>query len=77
VKWKNIESQNAYALYRRGHSKDMNKNTSLSRRSKSRGRPISIGKFIDVCWRCGKEGITRNIIDPKLFRKGRALMILL
>jgi hypothetical protein len=25
-------------------------------RSKSRGRSKSLGKFVKVCWRCGKEG---------------------
>ena len=37
-------------------SSNINKNKSLSGRSKSRGRSKSPGKPIEVCWKCRKEG---------------------
>jgi hypothetical protein len=53
---KNMEGQSTYALFARGHSQDINRSKSSSGISKSKGRSKSPGKFVNVCWRCGKEG---------------------
>ena len=42
-------------LYEEGQKKKK-KNKVSSGRSKSRGRSKSPGKFVKVCWKCGKEG---------------------
>jgi len=52
----NMEGLNGDALSVRGRSQNRNKNKVSSGRSKSRGRSKSPGKFVKVCWKCGKEG---------------------
>ena len=53
---RNMEGQNGDALSVRGRSQNRNKNKVSSGRYKSRGRSKSPGKFVKVCWKCGKEG---------------------
>ena len=51
-----MEGHRTYALFARGRSQDRNRSKSSSGRSKSKGRFESPKKFVNVCWRCGKEG---------------------
>jgi hypothetical protein len=55
MRWKNMEGQSIYALFARGRSQERNRYRSSSGRSKSKGRYKSPQKFVNVCWRCGKE----------------------
>jgi hypothetical protein len=52
---KNMEGHNTYALFARGRSQERNRSNFSSGISKSKGRSKSPGKFVRVCWRCGKE----------------------
>jgi hypothetical protein len=54
MRWKNMEIQSTNALFARGHSQERNITDSSSGRSKSKGRSKSPGKFVKICWRCGK-----------------------
>jgi hypothetical protein len=56
MRWKNMEGQSTDALFARGCSQERNRSKSSSGRSKSKGRSKSLGKFVKVCWTCGKEG---------------------
>jgi hypothetical protein len=56
MRWKNMEGQSTDTLFVRGHSLERNRSKFSSGRSKSKGRSKSPGKFVKVCWRCGKEG---------------------
>jgi hypothetical protein len=56
MRLKNMEGQSTDTLFARGHSQERNRSTFSSGRSKSKGRYKSLGKFVKVCWRCGKEG---------------------
>lgn len=53
---KNMESQNIDSLSTIIFSQNINKNNPSTGGFKSRGRSECLGKFINVCWRCGKEG---------------------
>eukprot|EP00253_Pinus_taeda_P030009 PITA_30009 len=61
---KNMESQNGDTLFVRGWSQNKNKNNSLT------GRYKSPGKFVKVCWKCGKEGHYKNDYRYKTREKG-------
>jgi hypothetical protein len=50
MRWKNMEGQSTNALFARGCSQERDRSKSSSGRSKLPG------KFVNVCWRCGKEG---------------------
>jgi hypothetical protein len=52
----NMEGQSIDGLFARGQSQETNRSNFSSGRSKSKGRSKSPGKFVRVCWRCGKEG---------------------
>jgi hypothetical protein len=52
----NMEGKRTYTLFARGCSQERNRSKFSSGRSKSKGRSKSPGKFVKVCWRCGKEG---------------------
>jgi hypothetical protein len=67
-----MEGHSTDTLFARGCSQERNRSNFSSGRSKSKGRSKSPGKFVRVCWRCGKEGTTRSSVDPKL-RKRRDL----
>jgi hypothetical protein len=56
MRHKNMEGHSTNALFSRGRSQEINRSKSSSGRSKSKGRYKSPGKFVKVCWRCGKEG---------------------
>jgi hypothetical protein len=56
MRHKNMEGQRTYALFTRGHSQEINRSTSSSGRSKSKGLSKYPEKFVKVCWTCGKEG---------------------
>jgi hypothetical protein len=56
MRQKNMEGHNTNALFARGSSQERNISNFSSGRSKSKGRSKSPGKFVRVCWRCGKEG---------------------
>jgi hypothetical protein len=51
---KNMEGKRTNALFARGHSQEKNRSNSSSGRSRYKGRYKSPGKFVKVCWRCGK-----------------------
>jgi hypothetical protein len=53
---KNIEGKSTDGLFVRGCSQDRNRSKSSSGRYKSKGRSKSPEIFVNVCWRCGKEG---------------------
>ena len=75
---KNMESQNGDALSVGGRSQNRNKNNSSSGRSKSRGRSKSPGKLLKVvCWKVERKGTTKGIVNLKLLKKERDLMMLL
>jgi hypothetical protein len=50
-----MEGHSTYALLARGPSQERNRSKSSSGRSKSKCRYKSPGKFVKVCWRCGKQ----------------------
>jgi hypothetical protein len=54
MRHKNMEGHRTYALFARGRSQEINISKSSSGRSKSKGISKSLGKFVKVCWRCGK-----------------------
>jgi hypothetical protein len=56
MRQKNMEGHNTDALFARGRSQERNRSKFSSGRSKSKGRSKSPRKFVNVCWRCGKEG---------------------
>jgi len=68
---KNMEGENGDALSVRGQSENINKNNSLSGRSKSIGRSKSPRKPIKVCWKCGKEGQFKRDCKSKSPEKGK------
>jgi hypothetical protein len=70
MRGKNMEIQSTYALFVRGHSQERNKNNSSSGRSKYRGRYKSLGKFVKVCWRCGKQGHYKKQCRSKSVERG-------
>jgi hypothetical protein len=72
IRRKNIENQSTYVLFVRGCSQERNKNKSSSGRSKYRGRSKSSGKFVKVCWRCGKEGHCKKQCSSKSVERGNA-----
>jgi hypothetical protein len=51
---KNMEGQSTDTLFARGRSQERNRSKFSSGRSKSKSRFKSPGKFVKVCWRCGK-----------------------
>jgi hypothetical protein len=55
-----MEGHSTDALFARGRSQERNRSNFSSGRSKSKGRSKSPGKFVRVCWRCGKEGHYEN-----------------
>eukprot|EP00253_Pinus_taeda_P010543 PITA_10543 len=72
MRWKNMESQNGYALYVRGRSQNRNTNKSSSGISKSRGRSKSPGEPVKVvCWKCRREGNYKNNCKSKAPDKGK------
>jgi hypothetical protein len=56
MRLKNIEGQSTYTLFTRGFSHERNRSKLSSERSKSKGRSKSPRNFVNVCWRCGKQG---------------------
>jgi hypothetical protein len=71
MRQKNMEGQSTYALFVRGCSQERNKNKSSSGRSKSIGRSKSPGKFVKVCWRCGKEWHYKKHYRSKSVERGK------
>jgi hypothetical protein len=49
-----MEGQSTDTLFARGRSEERNICNFSSRRSKSKAISKSPGKFVKVCWRCGK-----------------------
>jgi hypothetical protein len=66
---KNMEGHSTDALFARGRSQERNKSNFSSGRSKSKGRSKSPGKFVRVCWRCGKEGHYKKQCRSKVEKK--------
>jgi hypothetical protein len=66
MKQNNMEGQSIDALFARGRSQERNKSNFLSGISKSKGRSKSPGKFVRVCWRCGKEGHYKKQCSSKV-----------
>jgi hypothetical protein len=69
MRWKNMEGQSTYTLFARGCSQERNRSKFSSGRSKSKGRSKSLGKFVKVCWRCGKEGHYKKQCRSKVEKK--------
>jgi hypothetical protein len=53
--WKNMEGQSIDTLFARGNSQERNRYKFSSGISKSKVRSKYLGKFVNLCWRCGKE----------------------
>jgi len=53
-----MERQNGDSLSIQGWSENINKNKSVSGRS--RGRSKSLRKHVKVCWKCENEGNYKN-----------------
>jgi hypothetical protein len=66
---KNMEGQSTDALFARGRSQERNRSNFSSGRSKSKSRSKSPGKFVRVCWRCGKQGHYKKQCRPKVEKK--------
>jgi hypothetical protein len=69
MRWKNMEGQSTHALFARGFSQERNRSKLSSGRSKSKGISKSPGKFVKVCWRCGKEGHYKKQCRSKVEKK--------
>jgi hypothetical protein len=65
----NMEGHSTDALFARGRSQERNRYNFSSGRSKSKGRSKSPGKFVRVCWRCGKEGHYKKQCRSKVEKK--------
>jgi hypothetical protein len=55
MRQKNMERQSTDALFVRVLPQETNRPNSSCGRSKSRGRSKTLGKFVNVCWRFGKQ----------------------
>jgi hypothetical protein len=66
---KNMEVHSTNALFSRGRSQERNRSNLSSGISKPNGRSKSIGKFVRVCWRCGKERHYKNQCRSKVAKK--------
>jgi hypothetical protein len=64
-----MEGQRTNALFARGRCHERNRSKFSSGRSKSKGRSKSPGKFVKVCWRCGKEGHYKKLCRSKVEKK--------
>jgi hypothetical protein len=62
---KKMEIQSIDALFSRGPSQEINGSKS------SNGRSKSLGKFVKVCWRCGKEGNYKKQCASKSIERGK------
>jgi hypothetical protein len=69
MRWNNMEVQSTNTLYARGHSQERNRSKFSSGRSKSKGRYKSPENFVNVCWRCGKEGHYKKQCRSKVEKK--------
>jgi hypothetical protein len=69
MRQKNMEGQSTDTLFARGRSQKRNRSNFSSGRSKSKGRSKSLGKFVRVCWRCGKEGHNKKQCRSKVEKK--------
>jgi hypothetical protein len=69
MRQKNMEGQSIDTLFTRGRSKERNRYNLSSGRSKSKGRSKSHGKFVRVCWRCGKKGHYKKQCRSKVDKK--------
>jgi hypothetical protein len=69
MRWKNMEGQSTDALFARGRSQERNRSNFSSGRYNSKGRSKSPGKFVRVCWRCGKEGHYKKQCRYKVEKK--------
>jgi hypothetical protein len=65
----NMEGQSTNALFARQNSQERNKYNFSSGRSKSKVRSKSSGKFVKVCWRCGKQGHYKKKCRSKVEKK--------
>jgi hypothetical protein len=69
MRQKNMEGQSIDTLFARGRSQERNRSNFSSGRSKPKGRSKSLGKFVRVCWRCGKEGHYKKQCRSKVEKK--------
>jgi hypothetical protein len=69
MRWKNMEGQSTNTLFSRVRSQERNRSKFSSGISKSKGRSKSSGKFVKVCWRCGKEGHYNKQCRSKVEKK--------
>jgi hypothetical protein len=76
MRQKNMEGKSIETLFARGRSQERNRSKYSSGRSNSKGRYKSLGRFVKVCWRCGKQGHYKKQCRSKL-RKRRDLNNLL
>ena len=66
-----MEGHRTDTLFARGRSQERNKSNFSSGISKSKGRYKSPGKFVKVCWRCGKKGYYKNKCRSKSVERGK------
>jgi hypothetical protein len=69
MRQKNMEGQRKNAIFARGCCQERNRSKSSSGRSKSKDRSTSPRKFVNVCWRCGKEGHYKKQCRSKIEKK--------
>jgi hypothetical protein len=64
-----MEGHNTDKIFARGCSQERNTSNFSSGRSMSKFRSKSLGKFVRVCWRCGKEGHYKKQCRSKVEKK--------
>jgi hypothetical protein len=69
MRQKNMEGKRTDTLFARGRSQERNRSNFSSGRSKSKGRSKSLGNFVKVCWRCGKEWHYKKQCRSKVEKK--------
>jgi hypothetical protein len=69
MKQNNMEEHSTDRLFARGRSQERNRSNFSSGRPKSKGRSKSPGRFVRVCWRCGKEGHYKKQCRSKVEKK--------
>ena len=68
---KKMEGRIRYALFARVHSQERNRSKPSSGRSKSKESSQSPIKFVNICWRCGKEGHYKKQGRSKIVERGK------
>jgi hypothetical protein len=69
MRWNNMEGHSTDGLFARGRSQEINRSNFSNGRYNSKGRSKSSGKFVRVCWRCGKERHYKKQCRSKVEKK--------